>query len=156
MSEEDSILSFKPLDKQVGGPLWIGCKGVQDMRHRVVCPQCKEGHRLGHMDWETIVCGACQFEIPNPDKNNITQLVEERGSVYGHPLDDFRRIAAIEEVIAECKDPEIRHAIRMVWVKCCRLIETPDHKDSIDDIEGYAKTMHMVHAERKVRNIKGK
>lgn len=92
----------------------------------------------------------------DPDKNNITQLVEERGSVYGHPLDDFHRISAIEEVIAECKDPEIRHAIRMVWVKCCRLIETPDHEDSIDDIEGYAKTMHMVHAERKVRNIKGK
>ena len=86
--------------------------------------------------------------------NDVTkELVEERGSVYGHPLDDFRRNASIEEAVAECKDAEIRHAIRMIWVKCCRLIETPDHFDSIWDIKGYAETMHMVHTERKAREI---
>jgi len=39
----------------------------------------------------------------------------------------------------------------LIWLKMCRLIETPDHKDTIDDIAGYAETIHMIHAERKKR-----
>jgi len=137
-------------------------KGIKiDSQHvaqiyEVLCDQCNSIHMLGHMDWDSIVCENCDSEIRHPDLNPAPteQLVEERGVVYGHPLEDFRRNAAIEEVIAECKDPEIRHAIRMVWVKCCRLIETPDHRDSIDDIKGYAETMHMILDGRKVKGGK--
>ena len=75
-------------------------------------------------------------------------LTEERGAVYGHPLDDFRRNAAAYEALDECKDVEVRHALSMVWVNVCRLVETPDHQDSIDDIKGYAETINMIHAER--------
>jgi len=42
-----------------------------------------------------------------------------------------------------------RVALGLIWLKMCRLIETPDHKDTIDDIAGYAETIHMIHAERK-------
>jgi len=83
---------------------------------------------------------------------NVTkELVAERGKVYGHPLDAFCRVATGAEVIGECPDKEVRAALNSIWVKVCRLIQTPDHADSIDDIAGYAETIHMIHAERKRR-----
>lgn len=81
--------------------------------------------------------------------NNVTQ---DRGAVYGHPLDDFNRVARIKDVLAECEDPEIRHVLEMIAVKMCRLIESPDHLDSFIDIGGYARTGCMVHDEREARN----
>lgn len=82
------------------------------------------------------------------------QLTAERGKLYGHPLDSFSNIAFGSEVVSQCKDPEVRVALDMIWIKICRLIETPDHADSIDDIKGYAETINMIHAERKVRGVK--
>jgi hypothetical protein len=84
-------------------------------------------------------------------EDTASKLTAERGKVYGHPLDDFGRVAKIKEVLQQCPDPEVRHALEMIAVKMCRLIQTPDHADSIDDIMGYAKTIHMIHAERKSR-----
>jgi hypothetical protein len=87
-----------------------------------------------------------------PSNTTAKMLTKVRADKYGHPLDNFRRIAAGKLIISECKDPEVRHALDEVWVKVCRLIETPDHVDSIDDIGGYAETIHMIHAEREVRD----
>jgi len=42
------------------------------------------------------------------------------------------------KVLAECPDEKARHALYEICVKVCRLIESPDHKDSWDDISGYA------------------
>ena len=86
------------------------------------------------------------------DKLSSTQeLVAEKGKVYGHPLDNFRDAQWGSAVIDKCKDDEVRFALNMIWLKICRLVETPDHKDTIDDIAGYAETIHMIHAERKRR-----
>jgi len=86
------------------------------------------------------------------DKLSSTQeLVAEKGKVYGHPLDNFRDAQWGSAVIDKCKDDEVRFALGMIWLKICRLVETPDHKDTIDDIAGYAETIHMIHAERKKR-----
>lgn len=79
------------------------------------------------------------------------RLTAERGKVYGHPLDDFTRIAKIKEALSGCQDPQVRHALEMIGVKLCRLTETPDHQDSIDDIKGYAECINMIHKERRVR-----
>jgi hypothetical protein len=68
----------------------------------------------------------------------------ERGSVYGHPLDNFRRIAALQATTAECRDPEIRVALDNICVKLARLIETPSHIDSAIDVAGYARTIVMI------------
>ncbi len=88
------------------------------------------------------------LRVPAEPVDISKTLTEERGAVYGHPLDDFRRNAAAYEALDECKDVEVRHALSMVWVNVCRLVETPDHQDSIDDIKGYAETINMIHAER--------
>lgn len=83
---------------------------------------------------------------------NAQELTAERGKVYGHPLDNFADVTWGKEVLSKCKDDEVRHALEMIWLKMCRLVHTPDHKDSIDDIAGYAEVIHMIHAERKRRS----
>jgi hypothetical protein len=82
---------------------------------------------------------------------NAKKITGERGKSYGHPLNNFRRISSAREVLNECQDPEVRHALEMIWVKVCRLIETPDHADSIDDIAGYAETIRMIHDGRETQ-----
>lgn len=71
-------------------------------------------------------------------------VTQQRGAVYGHPADDFRRASGIEAIVAECPDPRIRHVLFMIGTKMARLIETPDHVDSWIDIAGYARTACMV------------
>jgi len=71
-------------------------------------------------------------------------VTQERGRVYGHPFVDFSRVATIKAVLSDCPDPAIRHALEMIAVKLCRLIENPHHVDSLVDIAGYARTACMV------------
>jgi Domain of unknown function (DUF6378) len=70
----------------------------------------------------------------------IAKVTQQRGSVYGHPRENFRRIQALKAVVAECKNAMAREALEMICVKIARLIETPDHLDSWIDIAGYART----------------
>lgn len=73
-----------------------------------------------------------------------TDVTTKRGAVYGHPADNFKRIAALQALVAECPIPEVRHALDMICVKLARVVETPDHLDSYIDIAGYARTALMV------------
>ena len=76
--------------------------------------------------------------------NAIRTITTERGKDYGHPKDDFNRAHRLTQVADECPHPEIRHALRMICVKVARLIQTPDHIDSIIDIAGYARCIAMI------------
>lgn len=69
----------------------------------------------------------------------------ERGEKYGHPSDDFERVAraAMALNIFPENGPKW-HALYMILVKLSRLSETPDHHDSIVDIAGYARTYEMI------------
>jgi hypothetical protein len=78
------------------------------------------------------------------DEQNAAKLNADRGKVYGDPKVHFSRSARIKAVIAECKHPEARHAMEMIADKMARIIETPDHLDSWQDIAGYARTGVMV------------
>ena len=71
-------------------------------------------------------------------------LTAERGRVYGHPQEDFERVAAMTAPLADCQDVVLRHVLYMIIVKICRLIVTPAHEDSWLDIVGYARTAAMV------------
>ena len=74
------------------------------------------------------------------------ELTEDRGKVYGPPQFHFtctqnmysnwmarRNLAAGWEVNG------LYHAVYMILDKLSRLAETIDHKDSWDDIQGYAE-----------------
>lgn len=68
----------------------------------------------------------------------------DRQGVYGHPLDDFRRVSHMAEpILASNIDPALKHALYMIQVKISRLLNTPDHLDSVVDIAGYANTYAM-------------
>lgn len=71
-------------------------------------------------------------------------LIAERGRVYGHPQEDFERVATMTAPLADCQDAALRHVLYMIIVKICRLIVTPTHEDSWLDIVGYARTAAMV------------
>ena len=76
--------------------------------------------------------------------DNIGQVTKDRGSSYGHPADDFARVATFKAVLRDCPDAVLRHVLEMIAVKMARLIHTPDHADSWVDIAGYARTAAMV------------
>lgn len=74
----------------------------------------------------------------------LTRVTQNRGKIYGHPRDDFARVAKLKSALPQFKDDKVRHIAEMICVKLCRLAETPDHLDSWIDIAGYARTGVMV------------
>lgn len=70
---------------------------------------------------------------------------KDRQQVYGHPIDDFTKIARMTKPILESDiDPRLKHALYMCQVKIARLLNTPEHVDSIIDLAGYANTYAMI------------
>lgn len=75
----------------------------------------------------------------------------DRQEVYGHPLDDFSKTAGIWSAILGVEVSAEQVALCMIGVKISRLLNTPDHRDSMVDIAGYAKTHYLVREERQRR-----
>ena len=77
------------------------------------------------------------------EANKLTN--EDRQSVYGHPADNFAKVALMTEPILKSDiDPRLKHALYMIQVKIVRLLNTPRHTDSVVDIAGYANTYSMI------------
>jgi hypothetical protein len=82
--------------------------------------------------------------------DEAAKLVDgDRGAHYGHPADDFARVAgaALALGVRPTDDTNLaglHHALYMILVKVARLVETPSHHDSIVDIAGYARTYEMI------------
>ena len=62
----------------------------------------------------------------------------DRNNDYGHPRDDFGRTARIWTAILGTEVNARQVALCLIGVKISRLCQTPDHRDSIVDIAGYA------------------
>ena len=75
---------------------------------------------------------------------DAAKVTQERGAVYGHPADDFARVALIKGALSECPDARMRHVLEMIAVKMARLVHSPNHLDSWIDIAGYARTAVMI------------
>jgi len=71
-------------------------------------------------------------------------LVAERGRAYGHPRPNHERIAALWSVILGVPVTPEQAALCMIQVKVSRLMQTPDHADSIDDVAGYAEVYRQI------------
>lgn len=68
----------------------------------------------------------------------------DRGDDYGHPGDDFERTAGAWAALFGWDVTASQVALAMIVVKLSRLQETPDKRDSVVDIAGYARTYEMV------------
>lgn len=92
-----------------------------------------------------------------PDDNrSILDEAEEivngaRQTAYGHPIDDFTKTAKMWSGLFGVDITAEQVALGMMAVKMSRLLNTPNHRDSMVDIAGYAKTYQMVTQERKRR-----
>jgi hypothetical protein len=76
--------------------------------------------------------------------SDTDELVAERGRAYGHPRPNHERIAALWAPILGVEVTPEQVALCMVQVKVSRLVQTPDHADSIDDIAGYALVLKQI------------
>lgn len=66
-----------------------------------------------------------------------------REAAYGHPADDFGAVVAAADAL-KLPNNALGHALYMILVKIQRLVQTPDHHDSIVDIAGYARTYEKI------------
>jgi hypothetical protein len=77
--------------------------------------------------------------------------LNSRGQHYGKVLENHNRISKIWSIILGSDITEEQVALMMVGLKVARLIETPDHQDSILDIAGYAAVMSECVEEKKTK-----
>ncbi|MBA87728.1 MAG: hypothetical protein CMB16_00480 [Euryarchaeota archaeon] len=73
--------------------------------------------------------------------NDVPKIIKERGKTYGDIKKNHQDIAKGWEVILD-KDKIEPYQVAMCldWLKTVRLIETPDHLDSLKDKVGYVIT----------------
>ena len=136
----------------------------------VTCPNCGQDPRCTARPPMRRACHSCNATLPDDrlagsvdvavgesDGPTETVLLEAqrivfgaRQGTYGHPRDDFARIAVLWASYLAAKyggsatvEPEDVSAM-MILLKMARLMETPTHRDSIVDIAGYAETMARV------------
>lgn len=68
----------------------------------------------------------------------------DRGDAYGHPAEDFERTAGAWRALFGWDADARKVALAMVCVKLSRLVQSPDHRDSVIDTAGYARTYEAV------------
>ena len=66
------------------------------------------------------------------------EIIKERGKTYGAMRPNMTRIAGLWTVLLGVTVTPAQVAMCMIAVKLARLVETPDHVDSVVDIAGYA------------------
>jgi hypothetical protein len=72
-----------------------------------------------------------------PALERVLRITQERGDIYGDFLTNHERIALGFTAIFGVPVTPRQAILAMDWVKTCRLIQSPDHQDSIDDKLGY-------------------
>ena len=76
------------------------------------------------------------------DKFDLLQktvdVVKQRGQDYGSILENHTRISRLWSVLLDTEVTPEQVALCMIAVKQARLMETPNHADSVQDILGYA------------------
>jgi hypothetical protein len=69
---------------------------------------------------------------------DAASVVDERGRIYGPMKPNMQRTADLWSPILGMKVTPAQVAMCLMAVKMARLIQSPDHLDSITDVAGYA------------------
>lgn len=73
----------------------------------------------------------------------ISLVYGDRGAAYGHPIDDYRRTAAMWSAILGTEVTPMQAILCMIAVKLSRQVNAPK-RDNLVDIAGYAECAHRV------------
>jgi hypothetical protein len=87
--------------------------------------------------------------------DKIKELTDERGKNYGHPIKHFACTQSMyaawcesrgqsDVLLTKDKEYGVHHGVYMILDKLARMSENPNHRDNLDDIQGYAKCIGMV------------
>ena len=76
--------------------------------------------------------------------DEVITTIQQRGSVYGHPYYNHKRIAGLWSAYLDFPITPHQAALCMALVKVSRLSETPDHEDSIKDFIAYGSVYKTV------------
>ena len=79
-----------------------------------------------------------QAELPTSVLDEARKVIAERGLSYDDPVPNHERIAAMWTVILGRDVTPLEVVNCMIAVKLARLVATPNHRDSLVDIAGYA------------------
>ena len=75
---------------------------------------------------------------------DVDATLAQRGEAYGHPLPNHLRISRLWSVVLGVDVTPAQAALCMALVKVSRLVQTPDHADSIHDLAGYAEVYRQI------------
>lgn len=87
--------------------------------------------------------------VETPSERAAALVNGPRQAAYGHPYPNHERIAAFwnarlaDKLNAPLEPHEVAACMRLV--KEARLMQTPGHRDSLDDIAGYADVEFLIH-----------
>ena len=70
--------------------------------------------------------------------DECAQILSQRGSIYGSSKSNHERISELWSAYYGSYISPMQVSIMQLLVKVSRLSETPNHKDSVKDIIGYA------------------
>lgn len=76
-----------------------------------------------------------------------TELLEQRGSVYGDAVTTHERIAQVWTGIAGAPITGHQVALMMAGLKLVRAANGPTHEDSYDDLMGYGEIARRISRE---------
>ena len=79
-----------------------------------------------------------------PLEEALDLVHEDRGDAYGHPAEDFALTAGMWRALFGWDVAVTDVPLAMVCVKLSRLMQSPEHRDSVVDTAGYAEAYWMV------------
>ncbi len=90
-----------------------------------------------------------QADPPTTVLDEAAEVIKERGENYDHPLPNHERIAALWSVVLGTTVTPLQVVQCMIAVKLARLIATPEHRDSLVDLCGYAACAEQIIGSRR-------
>lgn len=75
--------------------------------------------------------------------DKVDALLEERGKVYGDPVETHVKIAQVWSGIIGYNIQPNEVPLMMIGLKLVRAQQSPEYPDSYDDIEGYTRIAKM-------------
>lgn len=139
---DDENHQCHPLPESIDPGYYPDLKGLTGFSDTPTVPK-PEGRRYT----TTIIDDPMPVETPCQIAQRITTA--DRRNVYGHPADDFKRIADMWSAYLGVSITAEQVGMCQILVKVGRLAHTPGHFDSLVDVAGYSNCVGMILQRRK-------